>query len=295
MLVMELHGKKPSVRRARPSSDMVIPDGKIGLEYEWEFCSGFNQTHAAGQAIAPYFHQHSDGSLRNSGTEFVLREPLFGEELITAVKAMEEASRVFKFRSSYRTSMHVHLDMERASYPDQVLSLAVLYAIAEPFLYKFVGNSRDLCNYCIPWYRHDQHFTVFLQGVHNLQGKSNNAVIGHLQKLKEYKYSGLNFFSLGDFGTVEFRQAPVGLSSIKVLEWINLIQSIKKFVQNGQGFTYSKVLSYAFSKDYRTFFNEVFGEHTRSLLKYTPRPEDSYHLGLKTASAFSNEAKILGF
>lgn len=291
---MELHGKKASVRRARPSSEMVLPDGRIGLEYEWEHCQNFDPGAYAAIAVNPYFAQHIDGSLRNNGSEFVLREPLYGEELITAVKAMEEAARVFKFHSSYRTSMHVHLDMERASYPDQILSLAVLYAVAEPFLYKFVGHSRDLCNYCIPWYRHDQHFTLFLQGVRNVTGKSNQHVIGHFQKLKEYKYSGLNFFSLGDYGTVEFRQAPVGMSSVKVLEWINFIQSIKKFTQTN-GFTYQKVLAYAFSKDFRTFFNEVFGPHTKSLLKYAPRPEESYHLGLKTASSFANEAKLLRF
>lgn len=294
MLVMELHGKNPRVSKSRPSSRMVIPDGRIGLEFEWENVGRFDWTTPQGIALAPYFTIHQDGSLRDNGQEFVLRDPLFGEDLLRAIGAMDEAARAGKFKGSYRTSMHVHLDMERASYPDHILGLAITYAIAEPFMYKFVGNNRDLCNYCLPWFRHDQHFTVFLRGLSDSKSHTGEQITHRFRTLKEYKYSGLNFFSLGDYGTLEFRHAPVGMAAEKVIEWVNLIQSLKSY-STRPGRNFEGIISSAFSKTYVQFLNEVFGEHARSLLRFCPRPEEAYRLGLKTASSFATQAALLGF
>lgn len=294
MFVMELHGKRPGVRKARPSPTFVIPDGRIGLEYEYEQCQGFNWGLPCAKGAQPYFTTHNDGSLRDGGLEFVLREPLFGEELLLAIRGMDEVARALRFKSSYRTSMHVHLDMERATYPDQVLSTAVLYAIAEPFLYKFVGQARDMCNYCLPWYRHDQHFGVFLKGIKETLGASGADVTERLRRLKEFKYSGLNFFSLGDYGTLEFRQAPVGMDSAKVIEWINVIQSLRRFAIDNQR-PFGDILGRAFSSNYAEFLGLVFGDNFKSLVRYTARPEEAYHLGLKTAASFVASANLLGF
>lgn len=294
MFVMELHGKRPGIRKARPSPSFVIPDGRIGLEYEYEQCENFNWDLTVAKAAQPYFTIHNDGSLRNGGLEFVLREPLFGEELLLAIRGMDEVARALRFKSSYRTSMHVHLDMERATYPDQVLSVAVLYAIAEPFLYKFVGQARDMCNYCLPWYRHDQHFGVFLKGVKDTLGASGADVTEKLRRNKEFKYSGLNFFSLGDYGTLEFRQAPVGMDAAKVVEWINVIQSLKKFALGNQR-PFGDILNRAFASNYAEFLSLVFEDNYKSLVRYAPRPEESFHLGLKTAASFVASANLLGF
>lgn len=289
MLVMELHGKKPRESKSRPSSELVLPVGKIGLEFEVEHAERFDPAQPKGAEITRYFSNHTDGSLRDNGTEFVLREPLYGEDLLDAVRSIREGYKLFKFTSSYRTSMHVHVDMERASYPDQILNLAFAYAVAEPLIYKFIGNSRDACNYCLPWYRHDQHFYTFLDAVHSLNGHTNNQVVTQMRRLKEYKYSGLNFFSLGDFGTVEFRHAPVDMSYEKVIEWINIIQSLRKYAG---GFQAGKpqlrqLLANACSVSYVQFLEEVFGKHSKSLTRLCPRPSEAYALGLKTASSFT--------
>lgn len=294
MLVMEIHGKKPRGGRSRPSNLFTLPEGLIGLEYEFEKVGQPKWDSTQGVELAKYFSAHADGSLRDNGIEFVLREPLFGEDLHSAIRAMDEMSRAYRYRASYRTSMHVHLDMERASYPDQILSLATLYAIAEPFMYKFVGQARDCCNYCLPWFRHDQHFNLFLNGVKMTLGNDGPHVIHKMQSLKEWKYSGLNFFSIGDYGTLEFRHAPVGMEASRVIDWINIIQSLKKYATRSN-MTYQKLLEKAVSKPYHEFLGEVFESHFRTLIKFAPRPEESYHLGLKTASSFAASAAMLNF
>lgn len=292
MFVMELHGKTPKIRKQRPSPKFVIPDGLIGLEYEWESCEHFDWGTEWGQRLQPFFSSHNDGSLRNGGIEFVLREPLFGENLLAAITTMDEAARAFRFKSSYRTSMHVHLDMERATYPDQVLSTALLYALAEPFLYKFVGQARDMCNYCLPWYRHDQHFNVFLRGIHEYKAHSAAHLVGKLKQLKEYKYSGLNFFSLGDFGTLEFRQCPVGLDATRVVDWVNMIQSLKAYALNGG--SYNELLDKAYIKGLPMIM-EIFGERSKPLLRFSTRADELFQIGLKTASSFAVAANTLGY
>lgn len=289
MLVMELFGKKPRERRARSSTELVIPNGLIGLEFECENTARYNPNSEMGVALSTYFGLHVDGSLRGDGREFVLHEPLYGQDLLDALKLITDAYRVLKFSSSYRTSMHVHLDMERSSYPDQILNAGLIYAIAEPFIYKFIGVNRDVCNYCLPWYRHDQHFGVFLDTLHSTTKHSNETVTGQLRRMKDFKYAGLNFFSLGDFGTIEFRHAPVNMPYEKIVEWINVIQSIKVHATSFKpGSTQLQaLLTKACNSTYLQFLEEVFGKHSKALLRLCPRPAEAYQLGLKTAASFT--------
>jgi Putative amidoligase enzyme len=292
MLVMELFGKKPREKRARSSSELAIPNGLIGLEFECENAGSYTGSSGLGAQLEVFFGRHQDGSLRQNGIEFVLHEPLYGQDLLDAIKLMRDVYRTYKFTSSYRTSMHVHLDMERSSYPDQILNAGLIYAIVEPFIYKFIGGQRDACNYCLPWYHHDQHFGIFLDTITSTAGHANDTVTAQLRRMKEYKYSGLNFFSLGDFGTIEFRHAPVDMPYEKIVEWINVIQSIKLYATSYKSGNPAlrELLAHACNSSYLQFLEEVFGKHSRVLLRLAPRPAELYQLGLKTAASFTAAA-----
>lgn len=284
MQTLELLGKTPKAISARPSPEFVIPDCLIGLEYEWENTGNFTWDTPLGLALRPWFTVHADGSLRSGGQEFVLAEPLFGENLLQAVTAMDDAARVFKFGSSYRTSMHVHLDMEGTEFPDAPLAFGCLYSIVEPLLYRFVGQRRDYCNYCLPWHQSEQHFETFLD---QLLGAQQPKVIAEkLRRMKVLKYSGLNYFSLGDFGTVEFRQAPVGMSRAKIIQWLNIIMCLKKYTAKRKVPSSQDILDRAYSQGSASFLESLFGDSYANAVRFSPDVEQDFRIGLKTAAQF---------
>lgn len=227
---------------------LCLPKTYVGLEYEWENTSAFpyQSNPALDDPRAPivyglkgYFAYHVDGSLRDGGMEFTFKEPYSGTRIISAIEAMDEASRAYGFTASYRTSLHCHLDMSELNYPKDAHRFAALYALIEPLLYKFVGSNRDGCNYCLPWYANPHHYINYARILRpfkndlykNLQYEDGLRLGAELNLSRgSHKYAGLNLMSLGQFGTVEFRQAPVNMPKDKILTWINIIMRLKKYV-----------------------------------------------------------------
>lgn len=246
---------KMTAREEREQSTplLCLPKTYIGLEYEWESTGSFpfNSHHPPGdyrrpiaEAIHAYFSFHPDGSLRDGGMEFTFKEPYSGTRILSALDAMDAAARAYAFTASYRTSLHCHLDMSELNYPRDAHRFGCLYALVEPLLYRFVGNGRDGCNYCIPWYANSWHYINYakiLRPYKEAMKAPAPAAIGgvdlgirlgsELNTHRAYhKYAGLNMMSLGQFGTVEFRQAPVNMPKDKILLWINIIMRLKKYV-----------------------------------------------------------------
>jgi Putative amidoligase enzyme len=241
-------------------------------------------------SLNKYFNKTQDGSLRNNGIEFVFKEGYSGSRLFNAINIMDAASRAFKFVSSVRTSMHVHLDTNTLTFPDDIYAIALLYAISEPFIYKFVGRSREGNNYCVPWYFNSQHAEVFIGNQESAASALSSVDSDHyaaglrktLINSKSYKYSGLNFFSLGDYGTLEFRHAPVNMPLDKIISWLNIIMRMKKFIMYNK-IRGGKILDFAQKTGPQEFIEAVFADQAADLLRRSVRPHDDFNLGLKTA------------
>lgn len=245
MKVRTLLGGLERETQEQPIPDFCLPRNPIGLEYEWEGTGKFPQDLdelAAKVVSAPgsydsklliqihqLFNVHIDHSLRKDGLEFTFKSGYSGSKALAGIDAMDALARRYGFTGSYRTSLHVHLDMNDTSFPEDLLTFGSVYGLVEPFLYSFVGEGRNYCNYCIPWYKHPQQFENFLWLVARHK-EGSNEIVSHLKNGKGNKYSGLNYFSIGDFGTVEFRHAPVTMPRDKILIWINMIMRIKQWV-----------------------------------------------------------------
>lgn len=296
MRVRDILGLQARYAQEQPSPAFCLPSCKIGLEFEWERCRNYLvalEHDSLGTAAVPshiaevqkFFNVHADGSLRNHGTEFTFNGGYSGTKILSAVNAMDECSRIMKFEGSYRTSMHVHMDMQDMVFPDDVFSLGAVYCLAEPFLYDFVGNDRDCCNYCVPWYAHPGHFEQYFKALKS-PGAKGTQIPNVLKNSKAFKYSGLNFFSLGDFGTLEFRHAPVTMQKAQIVVWINLIMRLKKWALENRGLTGEALISRAHQMGPEAFLTALFQEDYREAVKRTRDLKSTFKLGLTTLYYF---------
>jgi Putative amidoligase enzyme len=282
---------------------LCLPKTYMGLEYEWESTGNFPYQTAlltgdprAGMvsAVRSLFNHHVDGSLRDGGMEFTFKEPYAGTRILAAIDAMDDVSRAYGFTSSYRTSLHVHMDLSELNYPKDAHRFAALYAVVEPLLYKFVGANRDGCNYCIPWYANPHHYMQYARIIKpykeyfkkNQEDEIGLSLGSHLLQNKNYhKYAGLNLLSMGQFGTAEFRHAPVNMQKEKILVWLNILMRIKKYVVENQ-WDVTHLMQRIKSHGAKAFIANIFGSEAPFLLKNSKNVEEDLKKGSLTMFHF---------
>jgi len=190
----------------------------FGVEVEIE------NVHKKGSAILQNMWQcKSDGSLRGAGLEYV-SYAMRGKRAAAALSALYQHLDSIKATPSVRTSVHVHINMQDQTI-EQLRSLVMTYIIFERVLYDFVGNNREKNNFCVPLYSYPPTYDL-LRHI-GPQGKVSN--------LSTFwaKYTGLNLKPLTTgFGTVEFRHFSGSRDINKVITWINILLSLKKFASD---------------------------------------------------------------
>ena len=191
-----------------------------------------------------------DGSLRNSGVEFVSR-PVTYADAMAGIDRFYEWDERHSYQHTLRTSTHVHynvLGFETA----ELHSALVAYSIVEPLLFRVCGHEREENIYCVPWYRAKQgHLTAGLgdESVRDMQ--------------LSCKYSALYLEPVTRFGTVEFRGAPVFEDALELKFWIDLIRAV---MTNGPKMgEAADVLELYDRRGADWFVHEVFGELAQKL------------------------------
>jgi hypothetical protein len=188
------------------------PTTYIGVEIEIE---NVNQKHDAPNS----FRFHEDGSLKLRGAEFVsipIHVCYIEEELKRLLGCLDD------FTLSSRCSVHIHLN-GRDFTKDELASFILLYLIFERSLYRMSGNRWDSI-FCVPLYHFSQEVGNFM-----------DALFKDDFYMSWHKYSGLNLLPLWDkgrpegraIGTVEFRQMEGTFNIERIVNWINMIVSLK--------------------------------------------------------------------
>lgn len=182
---------------------------RFGIELEYEHVrEALNLRGTAWTAVR-------DGSLRNNGVEYVSK-PLSYRDVGPSMRAMMESAAGVGARVTPRCGLHVHINM-RPYTVGQVLSLAMVYGLAEPSVFNKFAEGRDQSPFCVPQY-------------------VNNTLLGHMERdvdaarqgtrrplrgiIGTSKYSALNYSSLPRFGTVEARHLHGTLDPREAREWV---------------------------------------------------------------------------
>lgn len=222
--VSELTGYYCTPRTFAPSDELVMPYCNVGIEVEIE------------QAYDLYPEQFSrtqwevthDGSLRDCGYELRFLGPLFGEDVIMALNDLVGTLNDVAPVATERCSVHVHVDVRDMS-TKQLFTMIVLYMIFERSLIKYHGSTREDNIFALPYYRApDKIASLGILGAE----VSTSTMLSKLGGLN--KYAALNLAALFTHGTVEFRHMPGSWSKARILEWVNLILSLKKHAMESE-------------------------------------------------------------
>ena len=180
---------------------------EVGIEIEIEKITNYGKLFL--------FKVDKDGSLKDNGFEFISC-PLKDENVLYAMKEYEEAvvlaSPTATF--SHRCSVHVHINVSKLSM-GQLRALIATYLVVEPYFFFLCEDHRAGNSYCYPlgdtgitWDMIDPNIVT-----------------------KDFKYAALNVHHLHDYGTLEFRQFGGSLDSKKILNWIETVLCLYKFVE----------------------------------------------------------------
>lgn len=189
----------------------------------------------------------SDGSLRNSGVEFV-STPMTMHRAAGAFRKLTAVAQSCGWEANARTGIHVHADM-RDLHLEQVAGVVAAYAAFEPIFFALAGAERENCIYCVPWYRAPDQANMMAQIVSNYSTVSWNRHGGLV------KYSALYLQPLRRLGTIEFRHAPTWLDPAAFRRWI---AAINRVVEWGMVHTPASVLDRC-SSDITPLVEDVFG------------------------------------
>ena len=206
-----------------------------------------------------YWNLKEDGSLRNNGMEFVLKVPLKGFDLESALRELEEYLQKCKYDASKRCSTHIHVDVRDFTF-EQLRTLVTVFCMFEEFLFRYVGGNRDDNFYCLPLYKSNQNKMDICWDI-------SNQVID-----LSPKYSSLNIQPIRSFGSVEFRMQDALTDFDSLVEWSTIISKIANFAKS-----YKDEISNLFEghseQGGEAIFNQVFEEVSQCLLSRVPLEE----------------------
>lgn len=236
------HSTTPATVEQHP---LVVGRGRVGVEIELE-----NVRNSGNFARATrHWQVKDDGSLRNSGAEFVFNGPMGGVDLFNAVVEIDTYLSKNMPDSNWRCSTHVHLDV-RTMTAEQLKLLILGHVVTEKFMFTLSGIHRYKNNFCSSigfsqaqlehlsnaWNNQDQHFV--------------NSIIDGWDK-----YSALNFLPITRFGSVEFRLSEAKWRKSQLLKLCNRYLSLRELACGWSG-TQEEFIEFLVNEDPHGIFDK---------------------------------------
>ncbi len=214
-----------------------FPDPDVfGVELELENIQQFHR--------APdMWRAEHDGSLRDNGMEFVIRQPETIGELTKSLAALKKFFKDSgtKPKASNLTSTHIHINVTDLNLEQFVDFVAIVMMFEKDLAinsgedrynnYFALGSSNaDLLPRRLEEVKDEESFVEFVKWV----GQS------------DYRYSGINFDSIRRYGSLEIRYLGGQANPMDVLPWLSFYKRIKTYVRKGK-------------VDFKTLYQNVSG------------------------------------
>lgn len=265
-------GQKPMEVEFKGSELLVCNRTAVGIEVELENFANASLQGKNGKLS--YWQSTHDGSLKHNGIELIgcvsagsnIYLPLVGENV---VKGLEELKEVFELNEKHgyvpelseRTSVHVHIDVRDMS-AEELHRMLLLYLVFEIPLFKFAGEHRKNNAYCIPLAQNK----MLLGRLDHLRGESPSGILTTINQ--GTKYDAANIYSVRQKGSVEFRMHEGCTDTGRLLNWINLLLSLKVAAKTLTTWTSVQLPNYFSAVGSDEFMLQVFSPDLYRILKY---------------------------
>lgn len=209
-----------------------------------------------------------DGSLRGpEGIEYVLDGPVDKEELNGKLTDLWKHFKKngSELQPNNSCSVHVHMNVQDMTL-DRVVTLIMLYLIAENALVRWCGEGREGNLFCLR--ARDAEYLIDC-----LEDMANNR---HIEEVNtdNLRYAALNVRALCVYGSLEFR-AMRGVDDFPLVEkWVDILDTLKKA---SEMFPSPADVILGFSEGgEHVFVDNVFGEYAKELFNYDGWDKDIY-------------------
>jgi hypothetical protein len=215
MRIEDITGRKLPQIKVEPDPARPHPSCSVGIEVELEgirFAKSFGNLWIIS----------SDGSLQN-GIELI-SVPVWGTAITDALSELDTALKGKTPYLSFRTSVHVHLNVLDLS-TDELAWLVKLYLFYEPALFRLHNDwSRYENIFCVPARKSLKIQEGYASLLHDLKRERLNTREG---TYVASKYAALNPNPVSSLGTLEFRHMGGCIDTKRISDWINILLQLK--------------------------------------------------------------------
>lgn len=193
--------------------------GIFGIEIE---CEGNNLV----PVINAVWNTVDDGSLRGvfpvSRCEWVMQAPLPLNATIDAVKLLAKENERAQLNFSFRTSLHVHMNVQELTF-DQYLALIYTYLLLEEPLMRFCGQQRLGNRFCL----RIRDAEAFLDTLEHMS-EMGEAFLRHIME-DQIRYASVNIAATKKYGSLEFRGMRGTLDVNVISTWLTALNRLREF------------------------------------------------------------------
>lgn len=208
-------------------------EGEIGLEIETEvktlddYPERFRGVIGNGDFGLPYWTSHRDGSLRNFGIEYVLKQPVVRAEIPNVLSAFGVFVKSVNFiPDPVKCSDHVHLNFMNVS-ARTLGNFLTLYLLYENLLIKYSGPNRYSNMFCLPMRDAEENLNNVLRILEIIKINSRGLKISE----EECKYSCLNTAAFTRYGSLEIRCFRGETNVKEISKWIDIVYALYLFAK----------------------------------------------------------------
>ncbi len=196
-------------------------DGEYGIEIETEAKTPYDVPQFK------YWRAEQDGSLRDFGIEYILKQPLkMKDQIPDALDEFKEKTKSFKLiPDSHSTSVHVHVNFLNDTFRT-LGNFFTVYSLVENLLIKYAGSDRDGNLFCLPIYDAQITCNNIIKMMQYVERKN---YAGIRFPSDEVKYAALGIGCLYDYGSIELRQMRGDPTPERIMEWLSIIHAMMEF------------------------------------------------------------------
>lgn len=238
----------------RPYKNFKRYDGEIGIEIETETKEPYDSP------AMTFWHVKEDGSLRNFGREYILKQPVkYNKELDLCLDEFSVKTKSLKFLNTYTTSVHIHLNILNESFKTMG-NFLTLYALFENLLIRYSGEDRLSNLFCLPIVDAEETYKNVINMFLNIEKKQYKSVF---LTTSTVKYAALNLGAIGNYGSLEIRSFR-GETDIKIIKtWVSLLYSMMEYARKNHN---PKDIMLNWKNKKLDLITEIFGKNAEHIL-----------------------------